>query len=118
MILQTPFSDIRIARIRVPNSGHLELLEYRDAVTLDGPKVVPSQPAAGHVALEVTNALEIFNRALRAGFPPLSPAPVTVDSGVNQGWIAAYLTDPDGYFVEIVQRPGSTAFASPEPRTL
>ena len=111
-ILQTPFSEIRIARVAVPNSGHLELLEYRDAGIPAGPRVVPSQPAAGHIAFEVTDALEVFNRARSAGFPPLSPAPVLVDSGVNQGWIAAYLTDPDGYFVEIVQRPVSKEEAS------
>lgn len=110
-ILQTPFSAIRVARVRVPNSGHLELLEYRDATRPHRP-VAPSDPAAGHVALEVTDALQVFERARSAGFAPLSRQPVIVDSGINRGWTAAYLTDPDGYFVEIVQRPPTSASAT------
>jgi hypothetical protein len=59
--------------------------------------------------LEVTDAIEVLNRARSAGFPLLSTASVIVDSGVNQECIAAYLSDPDGYFVEIGQRPAVNA---------
>lgn len=103
-ILKVPFTDIRIVRLRIPQNFTLELLEYRGC-NRDARVPDPSQPAAGHLALEVASVAEIHERARKLGFPPLSAQPVLIDAGVNAGWIAAYLTDPDGYFVEIVQRP-------------
>jgi lactoylglutathione lyase len=103
-ILQVPFTAIRIARLRVPGGSHIELLEYQGCEK--APRLHdPSQPAAGHLALEVDDVADVHARASRYGFPPLTPSPVLVNAGVNAGWIAAYLTDPDGYFVEVVQRP-------------
>ncbi len=103
-ILQVPFTAIRIVRLRIPPGFMLELLEYRGCDKHDRVPN-PSQPAAGHLALEVASVADVHERAQALGFPPLSAQPVLIDAGVNTGWIAAYLTDPDGYFVEIVQRP-------------
>lgn len=103
-ILGVPFASIRIARLQVPGIGHIELLDYLGTAK-EKRSADPSRPASGHLALNVTDLDAALARLAAAGFTPVSDAGVLVDRGVNVGSLVAYIADPDGYFIELIQRP-------------
>ncbi|WP_240437747.1 membrane dipeptidase [Sciscionella marina] len=68
-----------------------------------------SQPGSAHLALEVTDLLELYRFSSARGVRFISP-PNRIDSGRNRGGFIAYAVGPDDLRVELVQRPrpGST----------
>lgn len=103
-----PDVDLEVAQLRLsegepPPSGHvLELICYERP---------PSGPAdaerstlgAGHLAFVVDDIFDMARRlgALGARFVN---EPVRITEGINAGGWAAYLYDPDGVTLELVQR--------------
>ena len=110
---------VRIALLAVPGSAAIfvELFAY-SGVEQFAAGARPWDVAAGHMAFYVDDADAVHARALAAGYDARGPV-VPVRSGPHAGAKAAYLIDPDGYHVEIFQRPGtqpaapSRAIASP-----
>jgi lactoylglutathione lyase len=104
-------AELDIAALRIPQapaqpSGHhLELIEYVSprGAQLD---LATCNIGAAHLALE-TDTIHATCEELAANDVVLVSPPVRIESGANQGGYACYLRDPDGFTIELVQRPNS-----------
>lgn len=109
-VLGIGMRDARIVYLRVPASDEVfvELIEYHGT---DGRPAQPRawDPGTGHLCFHVADAEALHARAVALGFGSRSPAVATIPVGPNRGGRAAYLLDPDGYHVELFQRPAAAA---------
>ena len=99
--------DCRIVYLRVPGSEGIfvELLEYHGTDARQTPEPRPWDPGTGHLCLHVTDAQALLDQAIMAGHPTRSTRVATIPLGPNRGARAAWLIDPDGYHIELFQRP-------------
>ena len=104
--LALPFTDIRMVVLVVPGTpaGRIELLEYRGAARRPAGSE-PCDPASAHLCLEVRDAAATLERMTGRGYRSRSPSVVPIDAGANTGGWMVYLADPDGYWIELLQRP-------------
>jgi lactoylglutathione lyase len=104
--LALPFAEIRYVLLSVPGAPGIfvELLEYR-GVERQPAAARPCDPGSGHLCLQVRDATAAYDRLVRLGYRSRSDRAVPVDSGVNAGGKIVYFADPDGYWVELLQRP-------------
>lgn len=96
---------IRFALLRVPGSSiTIELLEYRGCERFPAASR-PCDPASGHLCLLVKGIDSMYERLSHAGVTARSDGPILVEAGPNQGGRSLYVLDPDGYHVELHERP-------------
>jgi lactoylglutathione lyase len=109
-VLALPFRDIRMAQLVIPGPGlgRIELLEYRRAERRRAASE-PCDPATGHLCLVVDDAAAMLARMTGLGYRARTAAVVDIDAGANTGGLLVYLADPDGYWVELLQRPAAPA---------
>lgn len=101
---ELPFTVVRMAFLRIPNSTTvIELLEYR-GIELNRPTYVPMDPATGHVCFLVDDIHALFDRLHARGHRSRSATPIEITAGPNRGSWAVYFEDPDGYPVEFIER--------------
>jgi catechol 2,3-dioxygenase-like lactoylglutathione lyase family enzyme len=94
--------EIDQAFLDIPGSDHwFELLEYR-GVARDAVDPATANPGTAHLCLVVRDLTALVER-LRAHGHDLAGDLVEVPHGPNQGALAAYVKDPDGMRVELVQ---------------
>jgi lactoylglutathione lyase len=101
---ELPVDSIRGVMLRLPEGGRLELFERPGST----PGPAPASPIEalatrgyGHVAVSAPDIDAIFVGALRAGASErVSPRP-SPEPGVR----FAFLADPEGNLVELVERP-------------
>lgn len=104
------------ADVRGPDRSTVEL-ELPDGVTwrLEEHHGVERHPASArpcdigfaHTCVYVDDAATLLSRLHAAGFGSRGPV-VTIARGPFAGAAAVYTTDPDGFVVELFQRPGTT----------
>ena len=105
-VLDLPFEHIRAVYLRIPGGGFVELLEYVGIERLPA-RSRPCDYGAGHLCLYVDDVEAMHARLVSMGFSARSEAVVDIDAGPNAGARSCYMTDPDGYAVELFQkRPG------------
>lgn len=103
-VLGLPLQSIRACYLNIPGGGFVELLEYRGLERL--PAVArPCDYGAGHLCLYVEGIDDIVDRLHSMGYVARSDTPVDITSGPNTGARSIYGLDPDGYPVELFQRP-------------
>jgi len=104
--LALPFSEIRYVLLTIPGApgSYVELLEYRGIERLPA-AARPCDPGSGHLCLEVRDAVAAHARMTALGYRARSAGTVDVDSGINAGGKIVYLADPDGFWVELLERP-------------
>lgn len=106
-----PGIHLEAALLPLPGGGRLEILQY----LLDG-RTVNSDATANvgnvHICLQTDDIDEQFRRAVAAGARPVSQGPVDVTTGPNVGARAAYLRDPDGITLELIQVPSQRSPAT------
>jgi glyoxylase I family protein len=109
-----PGARVAFARIGAGGGLMLELLQYLDDEP--GSSAVPVHRAgAAHVALEVASLDAVLRLLARHSVRPLTEGPVTARGpGLGQwnGARLAYVRDPDGHTVELIQYSRA---AAPEP---
>ena len=88
----------------LPGGVALELLQYLDR-TDDPYDPGTAHPGNVHVCLQVDDMDAMHAHALRCGARPVSAAPIEVKVGPRAGTRLAYLRDPDGVTLELVQPP-------------
>lgn len=104
-IVGYPGCDLSAAAWALPGGTVLEMLEYH-------------VPSPGHVDMETFNAgnshLCLQTTDIRADLERMrpvadlrSPGPIGIAEGPGAGKLVAYLRDPDGITVELVQQPPS-----------
>ena len=103
-VLALDFAAIRAVYLDIPGGGIVELLEYQGIERLPA-RSRPSDYGAGHLCLYVDDVEGMTERLRAVGGEPRSPKPIAITSGPNAGARSIYLLDPDGYAVELFERP-------------
>lgn len=100
-----PGLEIATAFVEAPGDAvRIELQEYR-RVGDHGVREPGTAPVgSSHICLRVADAADTLERAEAAGGRRVTD-PVRIDSGINDGGVAVYLRDPDGYTIELFQPP-------------
>jgi len=96
------------AELRLGDGQVLELLRY---VAPEGTPIEQRScdPGSGHISFEVDAIDAIHERMRSAGFHPRS-APVTIEEpGDWFGCRCLYVSDPDGFTIELLERPVARA---------
>lgn len=100
-IVGYPDVELHQALLRFPGSEHcLELMDYR-GVERSPVDTSPANPGTAHLCLFVRGLRPLYDRLSAAGVRSVSE-PVKVTSGANEGRLAVYMIDPDGFPVELV----------------
>jgi catechol 2,3-dioxygenase-like lactoylglutathione lyase family enzyme len=98
-------TGLDIAMLRVPGSDfEVELLEYRGLEPASGASP-PSHTGTGHFCLFVTGIDALHEELRGQGVGFRSDGPVEMTAGANAGGKSLYSLDPDGYVVELHERP-------------
>ncbi len=95
-----PAVQIDAATIDLPGGTILEILNYQVADKVPNPPDT-ANPGNVHICIDVDDIEQMWERAIRCGATPISPGPVEVAAGPNQGVKACYLRDPDGITLEL-----------------
>jgi lactoylglutathione lyase len=103
-VVALAFTEIRIVYLRIPNSGFVELLEYR-GLERHSASSRPCDFGGGHLCLYVDDVDAIVKRMHGLGYESRSASAVDIVAGPNIGAKVVYMIDPDGYFVELFQKP-------------
>lgn len=101
------YEGIRIERcwVDLPGGIALELLRYLDRA--DEPyDPGTAHPGNVHVCLRVHDMDAAHAHAVTCGAHPVSDRPIVVAAGPRAGARLAYLRDPDGVTIELVQEAG------------
>lgn len=113
--LAVPFTDLRYVILRVPGTeggALVELLEYRGAERFPA-AARPSDPGSGHLCLQVADARALHARLVAMGYRSRAPEVQAITAGANAGGWIVYVADPDGYWVELLERPATPPAAAP-----
>lgn len=96
-------SDIEWAELRLP-TGLVELFRYHapTGVPIDTTVI---NPGTAHVCLEVDDVRAMTSRLQRMGYRSEAAQPVRIPTGDWADWLCIYFHDPDGFTLELVQRP-------------
>jgi catechol 2,3-dioxygenase-like lactoylglutathione lyase family enzyme len=106
-VLGLEFHHVRAVYLRVPGGGFVELLQYEGIERMPAASR-PCDYGAGHLCLYVDDVEALHAHMVELGFSARSAAVVDITEGPNRGARSCYLTDPDGYAVELFQkRPGA-----------
>lgn len=98
-------TGIEVAMLRVPGGEfQIELLQYHGIEPRDG-SGPPSDHGTGHFCLFVTGIDELHAELAASGVSFRSDGPVEMTAGANRGGKSLYSLDPDGYVVELHERP-------------
>lgn len=99
-----PGARIDSCWVDLPGGVALELLHY-----LDGDDAAhdagTAHPGSVHVCLHVADMEAAHGKALAYGARPVGEGPIEVPAGPRAGTRIAYVTDPDGVTIELVQPP-------------
>jgi diaminopimelate decarboxylase len=103
-VVGLPGARLRFADLALGDGGLVELLEYESPVGR-ALHPQPNDAGAAHAALVVDDIDEALRRLRGHGFPSRS-APVMLDDhdGRWKGVKIAYVDDPDGFVIELIQR--------------
>jgi len=104
VVLGMKFALIRAAYLDIPGGGFVELLEYQGVERYNGASR-PCDYGAGHLCMYVRGIDEIAQRMFSMGYKARSENCVDITEGPNTGGRSLYLSDPDGYYIELFQRP-------------
>lgn len=102
-VLGLDFEHIRIVYLRIPGGGFVELLEYVGIERMSA-ESRPCDFGAGHLCLYVDDVDAMHARLVGLGFRARSADVVAITAGPNEGARSCYMTDPDGYAVELFQK--------------
>ena len=104
---QEQVTGVAGARLRVAHlyghGFHLELIQYLDATPATA-SYPPDAPGASHLCFEVDDIAAFAGRLLAAG-ATWQGRIAEVTHGVARGCHAAYMRDPAGILIELVQMP-------------
>ena len=104
VVLNLTHSAIRVVFLDIPGGGYVELLEYQGIERFDASSR-PCDFGGGHLCLYVEGVDEIAERMFAKGYHARSEGCVDITAGPNAGARSIYLVDPDGYNIELFQKP-------------
>lgn len=80
---------------------HIEFVQYLSGA-VSGAAASPSATGAAHICLEVDDIAQTWNDLLAAGAMPQGQI-ANVDTGPVKGCKAAYIRDPNGIIIELLE---------------
>ncbi|HEX4128726.1 MAG TPA: VOC family protein [Pirellulales bacterium] len=104
----SPGVQLAVASLRpgnAPDGPSIELAQYVNSPGAAA-DTATSRPGNGHLCFVVDDLPSAYESLLERGVKFRS-APVAITAGPNQGGWAVYLADPDGFVIELCQRPRS-----------
>jgi len=104
-VLNLKFDGIHVAYLDIPGGGFIELLDYQGIEKMSAASR-PCDYGSGHFCFYVSRIDEIAAKMFSLGYLARSESCVDITEGPNQGARSLYLLDPDGYPIELFQRPG------------
>jgi len=108
-ILALHGTELRIVYLKIPGSdAFIELIEFR-GLERHPASARPCDPGAGHLCLYVSDIRALHQRLTEGGFQSRAEAPELITAGPNKGAYGVYFRDPDGYLIELFQRPPAVA---------
>jgi lactoylglutathione lyase len=104
VVLDLKFDVIRAAFLEIPGGGFIELLEYQGIERYPAASR-PCDFGGGHFCFYVSKVDELAEKMFALGYKARSESCVDITEGPNKGGRSLYLLDPDGYPIELFQRP-------------
>ncbi len=98
------FDYMRVVYLRIPNGGFVELLEYVGIERMSA-AARPCDYGSGHLCFYVDDANAMHERLKGLGSGARSLEVLDITTGPNEGARVIYELDPDGFAVELFQRP-------------
>jgi lactoylglutathione lyase len=105
------FESIHNVFMKIPGGGTIELLDYH-GIERHSAAARPCDPGSGHMCLFVQNIEAVVAQAERSGGKMRSREIVTSPTGPAAGCKFVYMTDPDGFVIELLERTGEMAEAT------
>ena len=99
-------TKIEWVELRIPGGGTVELSQYHRPV---GSRVAPgeeNEPGRSHISLLVDDLASMLLALRATGVRSRTDEPVDIPVGSYSGGKAAYVFDPDGVEIELIQRRG------------
>ena len=103
-VLGLSLTAIRAVYLDIPGGGIVELLQYEGLERMSAASR-PCDYGGGHLCLYVDDVDATLARGLATGGGHRGVGAVDITRGPNVGARSAYLLDPDGFPVEVFQRP-------------
>lgn len=103
-VLDLSFARIRAVYLELPGGGFIELLEYQEIERISAASR-PCDFGAGHLCLYVEGIAAMTRKLIELGGRPRSEAAVKITAGPNTGATSIYMLDPDGYAIELFEKP-------------
>ncbi len=103
-LVALPGTKIEWCELALPDGGKMELSQYHRPV---GNAVSPgeeNEPGRSHVSLLVDDLTEMLAMLRSNGVRARTEDPVDIPLGAYQGGKAAYVFDPDGVELELIER--------------
>lgn len=104
VVLSLNHKAIRAVYLDIPGGGYVELLEYQGIERFDASSR-PCDFGGGHLCLYVDGIDELASKMFAKGYKARSQGCVDITAGPNTGARSLYLKDPDGYYIELFQKP-------------
>ncbi len=96
-------ANILVVFLQAP--GHrIELIQYLDPEDRGRVEARPCDTGFAHIAFDVDDIDAAIAAARPHGVHPIGP-PTEIDDGPNRGCRVAYLRDPDGITIELIEKP-------------
>jgi catechol 2,3-dioxygenase-like lactoylglutathione lyase family enzyme len=105
-LVALPGTRIEWVELRIPNGGTVELSRFHRPV---GAPVAPgeeNEPGRSHISLVVRDLTSTLASLRAAGVRTRTDAAVDIPVGAYAGGKAAYVFDPDGVEIELIERGG------------
>jgi len=104
---QTGYPDVHLSVASFKTSPEskqsLEVVQYRNHAG-ENSDPATNRPGNSHLCFQITDLASMFV-GLKAQGVHFRSEPVLITSGPNQGGLVVYMSDPDGYTIELFQTP-------------
>lgn len=103
-LVALPDTRIEWVELRIPDGGTVELSQYHRPVGAPTEPGEENEPGRSHVSLLVDDLAALLAQLVAAGVRTRTPEPVDIPVGSYAGGKAAYVFDPDGVEIELIER--------------
>ncbi len=105
-LVALPGTKIEWCELALPGGGKVELAQYHRPVGDAVPPGEENEPGRSHVSLLVDDLTEMLAMLRSNGVRARTDDPVDIPLGAYEGGKAAYVFDPDGVELELIERKG------------
>jgi len=105
-LVALPDTKLEWVELRIPGGGTVELSRYHRPVGSPVPPGEENEPGRSHLSLLTDDLASMLSTLRAAGVRARSDEPVDIPVGAYAGGKAAYVFDPDGVEIELIQRGG------------